>query len=111
MARNVLCQERQKLFLIEKARSTMPMHSERRRRGRSRRRNSALDWFSEDPWAEPDAAALDGDGEDEWYPGLSESTGDNDAWSDDELSDAWSDDPYDGWGPIRGRRKCPSDRP
>ena len=89
----------------------MPMHSDRRRRGRTRRRRSELDWFAEDPWAEPDLAALERDGEEDRYASLWEATDDDEAWSSDEATDTWHEDPYDGWGPVRPRRKRPSDRP
>ena len=85
----------------------MPMHTDRRRRGRSQRRHSDLDWFAEDPWGEPDVAALEGDAEDDWYPGLWEPSDDDDVWEAD--GEASSEDPYDGWGPVRPRRKRPSD--
>ncbi len=87
----------------------MPMHTERRRRGRGHGRYSDLDWFGEDPWAEPDLAALERDADDEWYPGSWEST-DEDFLSADDVADSWNEDQYDGWGPIR-RRKRPSERP
>lgn len=85
----------------------MPMHTDRRRRGRRHGRYSDLDWFAEDPWAEPDLSALERDADDDWYPGLWESTDDEVLVSDD--PDSWDEDQYDGWGPIR-RRKRLSDR-
>ncbi len=86
----------------------MPMHTDRRRRSRSGGRYSELDWFAEDPWAEPDSAALGTDDEDEWYPGLWEPTDDDEAWASDDATDPWSMDPYDGWGPVRRRRRSDS---
>lgn len=83
----------------------MPMHSDRRRRGRSYGRHSELDWFAEDPWAEPDFAALDSGRDDEWYPGLWEPTDDDELWLDGE-TDATGEDPYDGWGPVRPRKRA-----
>ncbi len=110
MARNVLYRPPEH-FLFEKARSTMPMHNDRRRRHGGRQRYSELDWFAEDPWAEPDLVALEADGEDEWLGGLWETTEDDQAWESDDAADPWSEDPYDGWGPVRRRRKRSSDRP
>jgi hypothetical protein len=81
----------------------MPMRSNTRKRGRIRRHRSELDWFGEDPWAEPDRPASE-DSLDDWTP---------DAWdlNENELGDGnWSDedegneDSHDGWGPIRPRR-------
>ena len=89
----------------------MPMHSDRRRHDRRRGRYSDLDWFAEDPWAEPDLAALERDNEDEWYPGLWEPTDDDEAWGLDDATDPSSEYPYDGWGPVRRRRRRASDRP
>lgn len=89
----------------------MPMHSDRRRHGRGRRRRSELDWFAEDPWADPDVAALEGDDEEEWYPGLWEPGDDDSVWAAEDSADAWSEDPYDGWGPVRPRRGRPSGGP
>ena len=77
----------------------MPMHSDRRKkRRRGKRDYRALDWFSEDPWAEPAPGASDADVED---------------WSldffgaDAEELDLFIEDPHDGWGPVRprGRRR------
>lgn len=76
----------------------MPMRSNRMKRGRIRRRRSELDWFAEDPWAEPDPAARE-DKQDEWDAGLM-------GLSDE---DDWRDEDYDGWGPIRPRRWPPED--
>lgn len=82
----------------------MPMHSDRTRRERIRRSRSDLDWFGEDPWADPDDAEA-GLGEDDWYlfapededlEGLEE--------SDPDEAD-WDEDPADDWGPIRRRRE------
>lgn len=87
----------------------MPMHTDRRRRGRIRQRHSDLDWFAEDPWAEPDLAALEQSFEDDWYPGLWEPT-DEENPSSEEETDPWDDDDHDGWGPVRPRRKRRADR-
>ena len=89
----------------------MPMHNDRRGRKKGTRRYSELDWFAEDPWAEPDLAALERDGEDEWIPSLWETTDDDQASGIDDVTDPWSEDPYDGWGPVRLRRKGADDRP
>lgn len=85
----------------------MPMHSDRRR-VRGRRSRSELDWFFEDPWADPSAEAFAAD-EDDWYPELFEG---NEArledWDpDDEELDL--EDPADAWGPIRKRRRRDED--
>lgn len=77
----------------------MPMRSDRIKRGRIRRRRSEIDWFAEDPWAEPDASAWE-DEQDEWNADLSESF-EEDVSADD---DAGDNDEYEGWGPIRLRR-------
>ena len=77
----------------------MPMRSDRMKRGRIRRRHSELDWFAEDPWAEPNPPAAWKDKQDELD---FESLG----WSDD---DEYHEDDYDGWGPIRPRRWPPED--
>lgn len=77
----------------------MRMRSDRMKRGRIRRRRSELDWFAEDPWAEPDPAARE-DEQDEWDAGLI-GLSDDDDWRDND----WRDDDYDGWGPIRPRRR------
>ncbi len=77
----------------------MPMHTDRRRRRRGRR--SELDWFGEDPWAEPNAYGSDS--EDESYEGLFESESDDELFELDDPIEVWSDDPYDGWGPVRRR--------
>lgn len=111
MARNVLCQNPERLFLFEKGRSMMPIDSDRRRRDRSRGRYGDLDWFAEDPWGEPDLAALEDNSEDERYPGLWEPTDDDEAWSSDHATDPSDEEPHDGWGPVRRRRKRPSHGP
>jgi hypothetical protein len=69
-----------------------------------------MDWFTEDPWAEPSLTALE-DEEDEWYPGLWESSDEDEVWAVDDEVDVSTEDPYDGWGPVRPRRKRPSSRP
>ena len=69
----------------------MPIRSDRMKRSRIRHRRSELDWFAEDPWAEPKRTVR----EDEWDAGLMDSIDDDD----------WRDDDYDGWGPIRPRRR------
>ena len=77
----------------------MPMHSDRRKkRRRGKRDYRALDWFSEDPWADPVPGAPDVDVEN-WSL---DSFG-----SDEEELDLFAEDPYDGWGPVRprGRRR------
>ncbi len=86
----------------------MPMHIERRRKNRSRGRYSELDWFAEDPWAEPDLAALERGEEDEWYPGLWEPS-DEETWRFEDSDDETDEDPFNGWGPVRRRRTLPSD--
>lgn len=76
----------------------MPMHNDRRKRRRAKREYRALDWFSEDPWAEPGSEPST---EDENDLSL-------DSWgSEDEELDLSAEDPYDGWGPVRprGRRR------
>ena len=85
----------------------MPMHSDRRRRRPVRGRESVLDWFAEDPWAEPDQAAWEDDDGDDWYPGFDEPADDMDGatWSAEEAKDDWTEDPYDGWGPVRPRQR------
>ncbi len=80
----------------------MPKHTERGRRGR-RRASSQLDWFSEDPWAEPSWDAAEQDDEDTWYPGLWEPD-DEDKLSED-LEGYLAAEPYDDWGPIRRRAR------
>jgi hypothetical protein len=83
----------------------MPMHSDRRRHQRTRRRKSELDWFGEDPWADPESAASQDD-EDDYYPGLWEPGNAEQAASgaqDDEM-EAWDEDSFDDWGPVRLRR-------
>lgn len=79
----------------------MPMHTDRRRRGR--RSRSELDWFAEDPWGEPETAAPD-DIDDDWYPGLFQSDSD-DHWELDDGEGTWMEDPSDDWGPIRRRAR------
>ena len=77
----------------------MPMHTDRRRRRRGRR--STLDWFAEDPWAEPDAYTSDR--EDGGYGDLFE-TQDDDVMGDfDDPIEVWNEEPFDDWGPIRRR--------
>lgn len=83
---------------VKEGRTTMPMRSNRMKRGRIRRRRSELDWFAEDPWAEPGPAARE-DKQDEWDAGLMGLRDEDD----------WRDDDYDGWGPIRLRRWPPGD--
>jgi hypothetical protein len=85
----------------------MPRYSDKRRRRPVRSRESALDWFAEDPWAEPEAASWEDDDGDDWYPGLYDPSDDVDAatWGAEEADEDWKDDPYDGWGPVRPRRK------
>ena len=82
----------------------MPMHSDRRRHHRTRRRRSDLDWFGEDPWADPELSALQRDADD--YPGLWETSDAESTLSRDPEDEAedWSEDPFDDWGPIRSRR-------
>lgn len=80
----------------------MPMHTERRRRGRLRT-SSELDWFSEDPWAEPDWDTAGRDEEDTWYPGLWEP--DDEEELSDDADSYFAADPYDDWGPIRRRNR------
>lgn len=73
----------------------MPMRSDRMRRGRIRRRRSELDWFAEDPWAEPNPPAA-------WKGKQDKLDFESLGWSDD---DEYHEDDYDGWGPIRSRRR------
>lgn len=77
----------------------MPKHRERRRRDKFRR--SELDWFAEDPWAEPDLDAMEHDEEDVWYPGLWEP--DDEELQSEDVDIYSPSDPYDGWGPVRRR--------
>lgn len=84
----------------------MPMHNDRRRRNRGRRRSSVLDWFAEDPWGEPDLAMRETDDDDAWGPSLWEPSDDDTVPGSE---DTWSEDPDDDWGPIRRRRGYPSD--
>jgi hypothetical protein len=102
MARNVLklC----RVTLDQKARSTMPMQNDRRKPSRARRYRSELDWFAEDPWAEPEQQASEDDW-DEQIPNLW-------AWNEDDLDegdwnerDEWNEEDHDGWAPIRPRRR------
>ena len=72
----------------------MPMRSDRMKRGRRRRRHSELDWFAEDPGAEPDPPAA-------WKDKRNEL----DFESLDPSANDWRDEGYDGWGPIRSRRR------
>ena len=84
--------------MSHKARFTMPMHDDRRTRRRVKREYRALDWFSEDPWAETGSEASN----------LEESDWSLDSWdSEDQELDLFVEDPYDGWGPVRprGRRR------
>lgn len=79
----------------------MPMHSDRRRRGR--RSRSELDWFAEDPWGETESAAARDD-DDDVYPGMWEPDDDDlEAW--DEAGGPWSEEPLDDWAPIRPRSR------
>jgi len=80
----------------------MPMRTDRTKRGRIRRSSSDLDWFSEDPWAEPGEATF-GDGDDDWDLGSLQATDEENAGfnADDEDDQERSDD----WGPIRRRRE------
>jgi len=77
----------------------MPMRSDRIKRGRIRRRLGELDWFAEDPWAEPDSSAWEHE-QNARNAELSDSVGEYVSAEDD----AWGDDEYEGWGPIRLRR-------
>lgn len=80
----------------------MPMRSDRMKRGRIRgRRSELLDWFAEDPWAEPGSAAGE-DMRDEWNASLLDPS-DEETRGDD--VGEWDDDEYDGWGPVRPRRR------
>jgi hypothetical protein len=83
----------------------MPTHNERRRHQRTRGRGSALDWFGEDPWGDPELAAFQDD-EDEDYADLWELSDEERAASahEDDEADDWNDEPFDDWGPIRARR-------
>ena len=105
MARNLL-RNFQWALPVEKARFHMPMRKDRTKRGRIRRHSSELDWFGEDPWAEPDRPASE-DSLDDWHPALGSSNeddfGDGD-WIDE---DEGIEDSHDGWGPIRLRRGPP----
>jgi hypothetical protein len=90
------------MFPWKKARTAMPMQSDRTKRRRSRRYQSPLDWFAEDPWAEPDLSAL----EDADLSGLEDVdlAGFEDSEDDEyEDEDESSEDPYGGWGPVRRR--------
>jgi hypothetical protein len=89
-----------------KARFTMPMHNERRRHQRTRGRGSALDWFGEDPWGDPELAAFQDD-EDEDYTDLWESSEEERAATahDDDETEDWRDESFDDWGPIRARHR------
>ncbi len=81
----------------------MPMRSEGTRRGRLHRRRSEMDWFEEDPWADPNCQPSE-DSLNDWEPLLLDSEDEprvDGSWTDDEEID---DDP-DDWGPIRLRHR------
>lgn len=84
----------------------MRMHREKRRGGRIRRHRSELDWFAEDPWAEPEGPAAAQSLEDwsEDFEDLIRNDLDDVDSSEDEESD---EDEYGGWGAIRPRRGRP----
>lgn len=81
----------------------MPMRNTRTRRSRSQSHGSELDWFAEDPWADPDRASSE-ESSDDWEAELM-------AEDDDSLIDGfWADEDgepeadLDDWGPIQRRR-------
>jgi len=72
------------------------------KRGRIRRSDSDLEWFAEDPWAEPGDAMFD-ESDDDWDLGSLQATDEESSgFGDDD-----DDDPEasDDWGPIRRRRE------
>ncbi|MGB8332579.1 MAG: hypothetical protein WCE62_20815 [Polyangiales bacterium] len=77
------------------------MRTDRMKRGRIRRSSGDLDWFAEDPWAEPGSEMLD-ESVDDWDLDSLEATDEEDTGLGD---DDEGDDPerYDDWGPIRRR--------
>lgn len=76
----------------------MPSRTHRTKGSKHRRGPRALDWFAEDPWAEPDSASFDSATLD-WNLGPFDSSEDIDDPSSDD------DEEYDDdWGPIRLRR-------
>lgn len=82
----------------------MPMKNDRRKPSRGRRYRSELDWFSEDPWAEPVPQASEDDW-DEWTPdlwALNEGDPEDADWNE---GDEWDEEDHDGWGPVRPRRR------
>lgn len=82
----------------------MPMRSDRTKRDRIRRHRSELDWFAEDPWAEPNRPPAEYSLND-WHPGAwgsDEGDLDDEGWKGE---DEWNEDSDDEWGPIRPRRK------
>lgn len=79
------------------------MRSTRTRRGRSQRHGSELDWFAEDPWADPDRPSSE-DSSDDWESGLVASDDDSfidGFWAEE---DGEPEDDLDDWGPIQRRR-------
>ena len=82
----------------------MPTQNDRRKPGRARRYRSELDWFGEDPWAEPDPQASEDDW-DQQIPNLWASNEDDPDEGDWNERDEWNEEDHDGWGPIRPRRR------
>jgi len=80
----------------------MPMRTDKTKRGRIRRSNSDLDWFAEDPWAEPGEAMFE-DSSDDWDLSSMQATDEEGTGlgADDEEDEPES---ADNWGPIRRRR-------
>lgn len=103
MARSVLLAE---LGYVSngKVRAIMPTRTNRTKRGRIRGSGSELDWFSEDPWGEPDEAMF-ADADDAWdleaFGSPDEDTADSVSEDDDEEDD---DENFGDWGPVRRRR-------
>lgn len=82
----------------------MPMQNDRRKPRRARRYRSELDWFGEDPWADPSPQAP-GDDWDDWNLDLQAFQEDDPDDADCSDADEWNGDDHDGWGPVRARRR------
>ena len=85
----------------------MPMRTQRTKGGRNRNRSSEMDWFAEDPWADPESEAAFEAAELDWSPDAWGSTEEDLEASDSDDEDRYSDEEVaddDDWGPIRPRR-------
>lgn len=92
-----------------KARTIMPIRTQRTKGGKTRNRGSEMDWFAEDPWADPESEAAFEAAELDWSPDSWGSTDEDLDASSSEDEDKYTDDgdaDDDDWGPIRPRRNA-----